>query len=106
MLKTGYYSLMYSHIQLYYNMGSSINNCLGTTGKMHKRDIRIIIINSPCRSHTIPIFKQLNLLKTNDVFKLKIVEKMRKYENNLQVHSTQTISNIKKTHNNIRHSFN
>ena len=73
---------------------------------MHKCIIRIIT-NSPFQSHTTAIFKELNLLKINDVFKLKIAEKMQKNKNNTQLYSTQPISDIKKTHKyNTQHSFN
>ena len=78
MLKTVHYSLIYSHIQYCittWRVASA--TALETLEKMHKRIIRIII-NSPFRSHTTPIFKKLNLLIINDVFKLKIAEKNAK----------------------------
>ena len=57
--------------------------------KRHKRVIRIIT-NSSFRRHTTPIFKELNLLKINDVLKLKIAEKMRKYKINPHLYSNPT----------------
>ena len=106
-LKTVYYSLIYSHIQYCITTwGVASATALEPLEKMHKRVIRIIT-NSPFQSRTTPIFKEINLLKINDVFKLKMAEKMQKYKNNPQLRSTQIISNIEETHNyNTRHSFN
>ena len=82
--KTVYYSLIYSHIQYCittWRVASATT--LESLEKMHKRVIRIIP-SSPIRSHTTSIFKELNLLKANDVFKLKVSQKMHKYKNNPQ----------------------
>ena len=107
MQKTVYYSLIYSHIQYCSTpWGVASATALEPLEKMHKRVMRKIP-NSPIRSHTTSIFKELNLLKANDVFKLKFAKKMHKYKNNPQVHSIQITPDIEKTHKyNTRHSFN
>ena len=82
MLKTVYYNLIYSLIQYCITTWRvASTTALEPLEKMHKRVIRIIP-NSPFGSHTTPILKELNLLKINDVFTLKIAEKIRKYKNN------------------------
>ena len=99
MLKTVYYSLIYSHVQYCITTwGVASATALERLEKMHNCVIRIIT-NSPFRSHTASIFKEFNSRKINDVFKLKIAEKMQKYKNNPQLYSIQTISDIEKTHN-------
>ena len=76
MQKTVYYSLIYSHVQYCITTwGVASATALESLEKMHKRVIRIIT-NSSFRSHTTSIFKELNLQKINDVFKLKVAEKM------------------------------
>ena len=78
MLKTVYYSLIYSHIQYCIATWGVVSaTALEPLEKMHKRITRITT-NGPFRSHTTPIFKELNLLKINDVFQLKIAEKNAK----------------------------
>ena len=75
MLKTDYYTVIYSHFQYCITTwGVASTTALEPLKKMHKRVITIIT-NSSFGSHTTPIFKELNLLKISDVFKLKIAEK-------------------------------
>ena len=49
---------------------------------MQKRAIRIIRKESRL-SHTDPIFKELNLLKINDIYRLQLLKCYFKYEHNL-----------------------
>ena len=49
--------------------------------KLQKKAIRIIC-NSRYNSHTDPLFKQLNLLKIEDIFKVQCLKFFYKFENN------------------------
>ena len=48
--------------------------------KLQKRAVRAIT-NSKYNCHTTPLFKQLDLLKANDIFKLSCFKLLYKYEN-------------------------
>ena len=50
--------------------------------KLQKRAVRIIRKESRL-SHTDPIFKELNLLKINNIYRLQLLKCYFKYEHNL-----------------------
>ena len=61
------------------------NTCLGTKSyklnKIQKRAIRVIT-NSRFNAHTEPLFKRLNILRSEDINKLQIYKFLHKLENN------------------------
>ena len=77
-LKTIYNSLFLSHV----NYGISTWGFKLDTriSKLQKRAVRAIT-NSKYNCHTTPLFKQLDLLKANDIFKLSCFKLLYKYEN-------------------------
>ena len=74
-----YYSLIYSHLQYCISTWKHASKtALEPLEKLQKRIVRIIT-NSPSGAHTAPLYKQLNILKLNDIFKLEIAKNMFHY---------------------------
>ena len=70
-LKAAYYSLIYSHLQYCIpTWGHASKTALEPLEKLQKRIVGIMS-SSPFRAHTAPLYKQLNILKLNDIFNLK-----------------------------------
>ena len=70
--------LQFSNNTTYYLLRSSENN---RVSKLQKRAVRIIRKESRL-CHTDPIFKELNLLKINDIYRLQLLKCYFKYEHN------------------------
>ena len=78
-LKTLYFSLIESYIN--YGIiawGNSVH--INRLFKLQKRAIRVIS-NKPYNSHTEPLFKSQGILKTHDLYKLKVLLFMHDYKN-------------------------
>ena len=91
MLKTVYYSSIYSHLQY----------CITTRGlayaiarysleKLHKRIIKIITQSSYC-AHTTPLFYNLNFLKIKEIFNFEIAKTMFMLYKNLYPNINQNL---------------
>ena len=67
--------------------------------KLQKRMVRIMT-SSPFRAHTAPLYKQLNILKLNDIFKLEMAKIMFHYNQKLNIETTKhsQITTIKQLH--------
>ena len=76
----------------------------GRLTNLQKRAIRIIS-NSKYNAHTIPIFKKLNLLQINDIFKLQCMKFYHKYINNQLPEFFQTFYISDSTRSSIRHDI-
>ena len=74
-----YNSLIIPHINYCIILWGSENN---RVSKLQKRAERIIR-KEPRLFHTDPIFKELNLLKINDIYRLQLLKCDFKYEHNL-----------------------
>ena len=74
-----YNSLIIPHINYCILLWGSENS---RVFKLQKRAVRIIRKESRL-SHTDPIFKELNLLKINDIYRLQLLKCYFKYEHNL-----------------------
>ena len=74
-----YNSLIIPHINYCILLWGSENS---RVSKLQKRAVRIIRKESRL-SHTDPIFKELNLLKINDIYRLQLLKCYFKYEHNL-----------------------
>ena len=76
MLKTVYYSLIYSHLQYCISTWRVASaGVLDPLYRLQKRITRIITgTKSPYKAHTTPPFKKLNMLKINDICKLEIAK--------------------------------
>ena len=58
------------------------------------------MMSSPFRAHTAPLYKQLNILKLNDIFKLEIAKIMFHYNQKSNIETTKhsQITTIKQLH--------
>ena len=82
-LRTLYYALIYPYIQYCIIIwGSTYPTCLYRINLLQKRVIRIIN-REAYDAPTDPIFKDLNILKLNDIYLLQLGIFMYKYQNNL-----------------------
>ena len=77
-LKLIYTSLVMCHFSYCITLWGHIP---GRLVKLQKRALRIIT-NSKYNAHTMPLFKRLNLLTLNDIFKLQCMKFYHKYMNN------------------------
>ena len=73
-----YNSLIIPHINHCIILWGSENN---RVSKLQKRAVQIICKESGL-SHTDPVFKELNFLKINDIYRLQLIECYFKYEHN------------------------
>ena len=99
-LKAVYYSLIYSHLQYCISTCEHASkSALDPLEKLQKRIVKIIT-SSPFRAHTTPLYKQLNILKLNDIFKLEIAKNMFHYNKKSNKETTEhpQITTIKQLH--------
>ena len=93
-----YYSLFYSHMKYCItSWGGAANKLVVQIFNLQKRVIRFIC-KADYRAHTNPLFKDLELLKLNDVYKLEIGKMVHKIKSNLLVGEHDLIS-LNKIHN-------
>ena len=97
-LKIVYDSLVYSHLNYcisIWDMAS--HNALDPLIKLHKRILKIIT-KSPPLTPTLPLFKKLNFLKIEEIYKFEIAKKMYQYKTNPKMHSINTLIPVTQTH--------
>ena len=91
MLKTVYYSSIYSHLQYCITtMGLAYAIARYSLEKLHKRIIKIITQSSYC-AHTTPLFYKLNFLKIKDIFNFEIAKTMFMLYKNLYPNINQNL---------------
>ena len=97
-MKSVYYSLIYSKLQYCItSWGSCSNSKLNTIIKLQKRAIRILA-KEPYRSHTHPLFAKLKLIKLKDIYRLNMCILIRKIKDN-NIIGDLTLNNLNTTHN-------
>ena len=92
-LRLLYHALVYPH--LHYGLpcwGSAASYLLNKLKTKQKWILRVIT-NSKPRTHSTPLFHSMNILKLDDVYKLKVATEMRKliYNNSLHNYNIQFI---------------
>ena len=94
-----YYSLIYPHLQYCISSwGRATKNLLKPLSIIQKRVLRLIT-KTPYRIPSAPLFFQLKILKTDDVYKLQIAKMIHRINNQ---NNTWTINNsikLEKLHN-------
>ena len=78
-----YYALIYPHL-IYCNIlwGGASQNLISKLLKLQKRAIRTITHSKFCAASS-PLFRELNLLKIDDIYNLQVAVFAFKYKNNL-----------------------
>ena len=93
-LRLLYNSLILPHLQYSVLAWGSQNNRLV---KLQKRALRIIS-NSKYNAHTDPLFKEMHLLKLNDIFKLNALKLYHNFKNNKLPHFFQDMFTCEQSH--------
>ena len=93
-LKTLYNSLILPHLQYSILAWGSKNNRLV---KLQKRAIRIIT-NSKYNAHTDPLFKEMHLLKLEDIFELNALKLYHNFKNDKLPHFFQNMFSVVQSH--------
>ena len=81
-LKMTYFSLVYSHLQYAIGAwGSATKTSLHRLNTIHNKIIKTISWSS-FRCHVTPVYRQLNLLKLEDIHQLEIAKLMHNFHSN------------------------
>ena len=97
-LKSVYYSLVYSHLHYCISSwGSASQSNINSLVTLQKRIIRTISCQ-PARSHTNPLFLELEILKLEDIYKLEVAKLMFKHEKKCTISSSINVVNLSLCH--------